>query len=134
MRAVLDTNVVVSGIFFGGVPGQILEAWAAGRFELLLSPSIYVEYFRTCARLSEKRPQLAFSELLTTIVGNGTLIADSQSDQPITADPDDDKFLLCAMEAQGVVVSGDSDLLTADGWGGVRVYRPREFMSLLRLR
>lgn len=30
MRVVLDTNVVVSGVFFGGVPGKILSAWSAG--------------------------------------------------------------------------------------------------------
>ena len=39
MKVVLDTNVLVSGIFFAGVPGHILEAWAAARFELVLSPT-----------------------------------------------------------------------------------------------
>lgn len=43
MRVVLDTNVLVSGIFFAGVPGRVLEAWADGKFELVLSPSIFDE-------------------------------------------------------------------------------------------
>ena len=38
MRIIVDTNVVMSGIFFGGVPGRILDAWAEGRLELVLSP------------------------------------------------------------------------------------------------
>ena len=38
MKAVLDTNVLISGIFFGGVPRQILDAWEGGRFELVLIP------------------------------------------------------------------------------------------------
>ena len=33
MRIVVDTNVLMSGIFFGGVPGRILAAWREGRFE-----------------------------------------------------------------------------------------------------
>lgn len=46
MRVVLDTNVVASGVFFGGVPGRILAAWAAGDFTLVLSPQILAEYRR----------------------------------------------------------------------------------------
>jgi predicted nucleic acid-binding protein len=53
VKAILDTNVVISGIFFGGVPRAVLEAWAEGRFELCLSPSIFDEYVRTCDRLAE---------------------------------------------------------------------------------
>lgn len=49
MRCVLDTNVLMSGIFFGGVPGRVLEAWMSGRIELILSPEILAEY-RTVGR------------------------------------------------------------------------------------
>ena len=41
-RVVLDTNVVLSGIFFGGVPGRILDAWQVGHLTLVLSPAILV--------------------------------------------------------------------------------------------
>lgn len=44
MRVVLDTNVVLSGFFFGGVPGRVLEAWRDGRFILVLSAPILSEY------------------------------------------------------------------------------------------
>ncbi len=44
MRAVLDTNVVLSGFFFGGLPGQILDAWRDARFTLVLSAAILGEY------------------------------------------------------------------------------------------
>jgi len=46
VKIVLDTNVVVSGVFFGGVPGRILSAWSAGKLALVLSPSILEEYRR----------------------------------------------------------------------------------------
>ena len=46
MRVVLDTNVLVSGIFFKGPPMRILEAWAARRFELIVTFEILSEYRR----------------------------------------------------------------------------------------
>ncbi len=46
MRIVLDTNVFVSAVFFGGVPGRILEAWRDGRLQLVLSAAILDEYQR----------------------------------------------------------------------------------------
>ena len=46
MRVVLDTNVVVSGVFFGGTPSRVLAAWSAGRFVMVLSPAILDEYRR----------------------------------------------------------------------------------------
>lgn len=48
MNVVLDTNVFVSGVFFGGIPGRILAAWAVGDVYLVLSPDILVEYERVC--------------------------------------------------------------------------------------
>ena len=43
MKVVLDTNVFVSGVFFGGPPLKILEAWRDGKVQLLLSPAILEE-------------------------------------------------------------------------------------------
>lgn len=131
MRAVLDTNVLVSGIFFGGVPRRVLDAWADGRFELVLTPRIFDEYIRTCDRLSASRPTLEYQAILATIVGHGTLIADPDGSEPITADLDDDKFMLCAERAGAKVVSGDKHLLEATGWSGVEVLTPRGFLNLL---
>lgn len=44
MRAVLDTNVVMSAIFFGGVPFDVLSAWHNGEFELVVSDAVMEEY------------------------------------------------------------------------------------------
>jgi uncharacterized protein len=131
VRAVLDTNVVVSGIFFGGVPRRVLDAWSEGRFELVLSPSIFDEYLRTCARLGASRPGLEYQEILATIAGHGTLVADGTWNESITEDPDDDKFMLCANVTGALVVSGDTHMLDAAGWKDVQVVKPRAFLDLL---
>jgi putative PIN family toxin of toxin-antitoxin system len=131
VRAVLDTNVLVSGIFFGGPPGAVLDAWAHRRFEFLLTPLIFDEYLRTCVRLSASYPGLEYHSILATIAGHGVLIPDPPPSEQITPDPDDDKFILCAYTAAAIVVSGDRHLLTTSGWEGLRVIKPRDFLSEL---
>jgi hypothetical protein len=58
VKVVLDTNVVVSGIFFGGMPGRIMHAWAKGQLSLVLSPAILGEYQRVGAELGAQHPDL----------------------------------------------------------------------------
>lgn len=134
MRVVLDTNVLVSALFFGGVPRLVLEAWSDDRFELMLTPAIFDEYLATCARLAASRPELEYAEMLATIVGHGTLIADGMVPGSITSDPDDDKFFICARDAGAIIVSGDRHLLEASGWEGVRVLLPRAFLDSIDSR
>ena len=131
MRVVVDTNVLVSGIFFRGLPGRVLEAWSEGRFELVLTPAIYDEYGRTCDRLGAQHQGLRYQSILASLAGHGSLVPDSRDTDPITPDPDDDKFIRCAHEHAAIVVSGDQHLLRKNGWNGVRVLNPRDFLSFL---
>lgn len=64
MKVVLDTNVFISGIFFGGPPYQILRAWRDGRIQLVLSEEILEEYLRVSEVLSERFPQVQLDPIL----------------------------------------------------------------------
>jgi len=131
VKVLLDTNVLVSGIFFGGPPRAVLDAWAEDRFELLVSPSIFDEYVRTCERLGASHQGLEYHSVLATIVGRGHLVPDAAASGSITDDPDDDKFMLCARANAAIIVSGDKHLLEVSGWEGVRVMRPHDFLAFL---
>lgn len=76
MRVVLDTNVVASGIFFGGQPGRILDAWAAGQFTLVLSPAILAEYRRVGEELRDEYPaaSTALDPVLALIAVNAIVV------------------------------------------------------------
>ena len=54
MKVVLHTSVLISGIYFGGLPGKILEAWGARRFQLLVSTEILQEYLNVAERLTDR--------------------------------------------------------------------------------
>ena len=99
MRIVLDTNVFVSGVFFGGPPGRILEAWRDGRVELMISHEIIDEYVRVGKRLSEQFPGVELAPALDLIGASATLVVAQPLSESVCRDPDDDKFLACAVAA-----------------------------------
>lgn len=128
MRIVLDTNVFVSAVFFGGVPGSILEAWRDGRVELVLSADILDEYQRVGRILASEYTGVDLEPFLALLAVEAEVVEAPALPAPVSSDPDDDKFLACAL-AGGVVaiVSGDRDLLVLDGWLELRILRPRQF-------
>jgi predicted nucleic acid-binding protein len=70
MRLVLDTNVLISGIFFAGPPARILAAWAEGRFDLLATVEILAEYRRVAKRLGRQYPSIEVDPVLDLTFGN----------------------------------------------------------------
>lgn len=130
MRIVLDTNVFVSGIFFGGPPGTILEAWQNGQLEVAISVDILDEYDRVCNELSTAYPGIDCAPFLAAIALNATLFDCPPLQTPACADPDDDKFLACAVASvSACIVTGDKLLLKMAGYEQIEVLRPREFVD-----
>lgn len=130
MRVVLDTNVLMSAIFFGGVPGRILEAWRNGQVELVLSPGILEEYLRVEEELRRRLGELEVVPLISLIAARAEWVADEDLEPPVCRDPADDKFLACARAGSALaIVSGDDDLRSLREWEGVPVLSPREFVD-----
>jgi putative PIN family toxin of toxin-antitoxin system len=131
VRIVLDTNVVVSGVFFGGIPGRILSAWHAGRMALVISAPILAEYREVGAELTDRHGGSAFERFAALLVLNSEVVeAPEYFNEGVCADPDDDKFLACALSAHvRVIVSGDPHLLAVSGWSGIEVIKPRAFVE-----
>lgn len=130
MKVVLDTNVVISGLFFAGAPGEILNEWKEGRFDLVVSPAIIEEYVAVGERLEAKHPGISAKPFLDLLLTHATLIAAPQLPRGVSADPEDDKFLACALAGDcGVIVSGDSDLLDLVEFRGIHILNPRGFLE-----
>ena len=130
MKAVLDTNVLVSGVFFSGPPYEILSAWRHGRFELVLSAEILDEYRTVGHRLAADYAGVDIAPILTLLAVHAEFVIAPPLVTPVCEDPTDDKFFACAL-ASGckIIVSGDRHLHKANGYAGVQVVRPREFVT-----
>jgi putative PIN family toxin of toxin-antitoxin system len=128
VKVVLDTNVLVSGAFFSGLPHEILLACKAGGFQLLLSPEILAEYHRAGSDFLQTRSDVDFEDFLGILLGNAVMVEATSLDLPVCRDPDDDKFLACAIAGGAkIVVSGDKALRDTSGYAGISVLTPREF-------
>lgn len=131
MRVVLDTNVLMSAIFVGGMPGRILDAWKNGSVSLVLSPDIFEEYLRVGEELRRKHGELELVPLLSLIAARSELVDAEDLDPPVCRDPDDDKFLSCARVGRArALVSGDDDLRSLGEWEGIPILSPRDFVEL----
>lgn len=130
MRRVLDTNVFVSGVFFSGPSYRILEAWRDGKLRLIISPEILREYERVGEELADRFPAIDLRPILELATVEAELFTPRELPEPICADPDDDKFIACALAGKSrMVVSGDKHLLKLSGFRGIQVLRPREFVD-----
>jgi putative PIN family toxin of toxin-antitoxin system len=129
MKVVLDTNVVISGIFFSGNPARILQAWADGRFELVASVDILTEYHRVAERLSQQFPTIEIMPILDLITRETRIVDAATVSDSACDDPDDLKFLACALAGDvDLIVTGDRELLRASGFQGIKVVTPGEFV------
>jgi len=130
MKVVVDTNVLVSGVFFGGMPSRILEAWRDKRIDVVVSPDILEEYRRVGEHLETQFTDVSLAPFLALLVMNAEIIEPPDLPEQVSRDSDDDKFIACAL-AGGchVIISGDKDLLSISGYRGVKVVAPREFLE-----
>ena len=130
MRAVVDTNVLVSGVFFSGIPRRILEAWRDRRIVIVASLEILEEYRRVGERLGAQFEGVSLEPFFTLLATKALIVQPRQLPEAIVSDPADDKFFACALAADcRVIVSGDKRVLAASGYEGVEVLRPRSFVE-----
>jgi putative PIN family toxin of toxin-antitoxin system len=133
-RVVIDTNVVLSGLLFGGVPGNFIPLWRSGHIRPLASSEIIDEYLRVLAypkfELSEEeinyllcREILPYFEIVT--VKRGRVI--------VKEDPSDDMFIRCAVAGKAeIIISGDRHLLALKSYGKIKILTPSEFLKQLK--
>jgi len=130
MKVVIDTNVLISGVFFAGLPSRIIEAWRDGRVDLVVSPEILEEYRRVGERLAVQFEGLSLEPFLMLLATHAEIVEPPELAEPVASDPDDDKFLACALVSDAqLIISGDKHLLAVSPHKGVEVVSPRQFVE-----
>ncbi len=130
MRVIIDTNVLISAIFFKGKPDIILEAWRTGDLEIILSTDILKEYSEVMKRLSAKFPSVETSGILSMLTAGCRIVEPEVMENQVCDDPDDDKFLATALGGNvKILISGDKHLLDVDGYSGIEILRPAKFIE-----
>lgn len=129
MRIVIDTNVIASALFFGGKPRQLLEMLIQRKVEAYVSREIVTEYQETCDELISRYPMKQILLPLNYIIAACRLI-EPKSKIYVCRDPEDDKFIECAVDARCIyIVSGDKDLLAVERFNDVQIVTVSEFLQ-----
>lgn len=129
MKVVIDTNVVASAMFFGGRPKELLELLVSHKLEAYASTEIITEYQEAAEELCSRYPDKPVRLPLTAIIAAMRMI-EPTSVINVCRDPDDDKFIECAVDAKCLyIVSGDKDLLSLENYGEVQIVTVSEFLS-----
>ena len=131
IRVVVDTNVFISS-FFGGNPRKIIDLWKSGKITLCLSRAIVDEYVEVLRRMGlDGEGEL--EELLHLFAqGFHVLFAATTPKLKIVEkDPDDDKFIECAVALKSkIIVSGDKAMQDIGDYMGIRIQSPKQFLEV----
>lgn len=132
MRVVVDTNVVVSGIFWAGRPGRVLDALTAGLFALCVSAAILEEYCAVIDRIAGKCGREDLAEHWKRLLFEHAEFVETTYHYDECRDPNDAMFVECAVSAgASYIVSGDDDLLTLASVEGIDILAPGQFLKHL---
>ena len=134
MRAVIDTNVLLSGLLWHGQPHALLEHVRAGTLAMVSSPALLAELSDVIGRAKFDailvRSKTTRERALSKVRQLAEVIEPPPLAQPVCRDPDDDEVLALALAAKvDLIVSGDDDLLVLQVFGGIPILTPAQALQ-----
>ncbi len=131
MQAVLDTNVVVSALIWGGTPFKLLQAATDDHLTLYTSPALLAELREVLTRdhLARRlsKQQTTIKDAIRLYAEMSIPVTPLTTPRAVPNDIDDDQVIACALAASAqLIVSGDSDLLVLHPWRGIQILNAAE--------
>ena len=131
MNVVVDTNVIVSGIFWGGIPLKIIKLWKNDRIKVVVSEDILNEYLRAVENISNVTGRNDLYEYWRFVIPKKVELVKVKKLFHLWRDPSDNKFLDCAIAAKAkYLISGDQDLLVLKNVMYVQIITPKYFLEV----
>jgi putative PIN family toxin of toxin-antitoxin system len=126
----VDTNVFVSS-FFGGNPRKVIDLWKSGEVSLCLSKPIVDEYLEVLRRIGLQNEK-ELDELLGLFAHGFHIVFTAKTPElhVVERDPDDNKFIECAVALKAdFIVSGDKALTEIQDYMAIKIVSPKDFLS-----
>jgi uncharacterized protein len=132
MTLVLDTNVIISALLFGGNPQRVLEMAMTQTFRMAISRKMLDEVAGVLqGRKFRYPPEVALS-IVRELESISDLVVPIRRIAAIIADPYDNMVLECAVTADAeYVVSGDTHLLRLKEFESIRILTPAQFLKVV---
>lgn len=127
MKIVIDTNVLISGVFFGGFPRKILTSIVSQKITACAKTEIINEYEEIIQEMIARKQGHIDKSILSPLIKVMEIITPI-SHIEICRDPDDNKFLECAKDSHALyIVSGDKDLLVIQKYENIQIVTAKDF-------
>jgi len=131
MNIVLDTNVLVSGVFWKGNESTVLSSCLSKDISNFISPSIIDEFDRVLHYDKFQFNPVEIQHALETILSCSTVILPQVKIDIVKDDPADNKILECAVASNAAcVVSGDHHLLQLKSYKHINIVSANQFIEL----
>jgi putative PIN family toxin of toxin-antitoxin system len=132
LRVVLDTNVLISAILFGGKPRQVLEKAIRGEIRLCISEPILEELKGVLERSKFDYSPEMIQVILTELTGVSDFVNPSKTIDVVLEDLEDNRILECAVEAEAnYIITGDFHLLKLSKYRDIEVVNAVAFLEKL---
>jgi len=130
MRAILDTNALISAYLFpGGKPEAVYRLAIEGRLEIGTSLTLLAEFGRVLGQKFGWIPDQV-EAAVAQVARIAAVVEPGETVQVVRADPADDRVLEAARAFDaGVIVSGDRHLLDLGTWSEIEIISPAEFIT-----
>lgn len=130
---VYDTNILISGMVWGGVPYDCIELAMVGRVEGIICAEIIDEFDEKLTTKLEYS-QFRSSKIVTRLLGFLRMVKITNQLESVTTDPDDNKIIECALVGSAThIVTGDKrHLLPLRNYQGIHILTAADFLERFR--
>lgn len=133
IKAVLDTNILISSLFWKGLPRHIVDLAIAQRFESFTSVEILKELEAVLVEDFSDIPYIKITDILKDILSYSQVVATEKIFIKHLRDLSDTKIISCALSAEAdYIVTGDHDLLTLGQIRGIQIVTARTFVEKIK--
>lgn len=128
-RILLDTNIYISAIFFGGKPKELIELAKNKEIEIVISQHILWEIREVLSRkfnISEFRINVIEHDILSIAK---VVVVFTRPDIGLLS-PGDNEILACAKDGKAdIIITGDNHLLKLQEFDGIKILTPAIFLK-----
>ena len=129
---VADTNIFISALMFGGLPGSFLDLALLRSIVLVTSPELVDELDEKLRLKFEVSPEDA-DAIRAKLEDCAVVVKPNVALEVVSDNPDDNRVLECAVTGRAdYIVSGDRHLLKLSVYEGIPIITVRQFMDAVK--
>ncbi|MBI3032204.1 putative toxin-antitoxin system toxin component, PIN family [Candidatus Woesearchaeota archaeon] len=129
IRIVVDTNILISSIFWNGDPYKIVQLCLDSELQIIISNEIIAETTRVLKR-DFHLEETEIHDILECIKSYATICKNIITIEKISRDPLDDHIIACATASKSdIIVTRDQDLLVLKEYFNIKIVTPEQFLQ-----